>query len=117
MTRLKHPGWVSGTALTLLGVAACGGNSTPSSQGSPSTRPSTTRTAPALASTSFTSDFSAMSALKDLASQGKGKIGVLLPETTTSARYTAFDAPYWPDRVAKEGRTGTRLRSVRPAPV
>ncbi len=43
---------------------------------------------------SFTSDFSAMKLLTDLASQGQGKIGVLLPETTTSARYTAFDEPF-----------------------
>ncbi|WP_321937822.1 sugar ABC transporter substrate-binding protein [Paraburkholderia sp. J8-2] len=35
-----------------------------------------------------------MASLKALAAQGKGKIGVLLPETTTSARYTSFDAPY-----------------------
>jgi len=43
---------------------------------------------------SFTADFSAMAQLKDIVSQGKGKIAVLLPETTTSARYTSFDAPY-----------------------
>jgi D-xylose transport system substrate-binding protein len=43
---------------------------------------------------SFSADFSAMSQLKDLAKSGKGKIGILLPETTTSARYTSFDAPY-----------------------
>jgi D-xylose transport system substrate-binding protein len=42
----------------------------------------------------FTADFSGMASLKTLASQGKGKIAVLLPETTTSARYTAFDEPY-----------------------
>jgi len=35
-----------------------------------------------------------MSQLTGLARQGKGKIAVLLPETSTSARYTAFDAPY-----------------------
>ena len=35
-----------------------------------------------------------MAQLKSLVKQGKGKIGVLLPETTTSARYTSFDAPY-----------------------
>ncbi len=35
-----------------------------------------------------------MASLKDLASQGKGKIAVILPDTTTSARYTEFDAPY-----------------------
>ena len=47
-----------------------------------------------ISATSFTADFSAMSALKDIVAKGKGKIGVLLPETTTSARYTSFDAPY-----------------------
>ena len=35
-----------------------------------------------------------MASLKAVAGQGKGKIAVLLPETTTSARYTAFDDPY-----------------------
>ena len=34
-----------------------------------------------------------MAQLKDLASSGKGKIGVLLPDTVTSARYVEFDAP------------------------
>lgn len=42
----------------------------------------------------FTADFAAMEALRDLAAQGTGKIAVLLPETTTSARYVAFDEPY-----------------------
>ncbi len=50
--------------------------------------------ASSITANSFTADFSAMSLLKDLAQQGKGKIGVLLPETTTSARYTAFDEPF-----------------------
>src|SRR5438105_13489408 len=52
----------------------------------------------------FTADFSGMASLKTLASQGKGKIGVLLPETTTSARYTAFDEPY-----LKQARTAVGL--------
>ncbi len=47
-----------------------------------------------LTATSFTADFSAMARLKDLAAKVKGKIAVLLPETTTSARYTSFDQPY-----------------------
>ena len=52
------------------------------------------QTAPSMSATAFTNDFSEMAKLKSLASQGKGKIGVLLPETTTSARYTSFDEPY-----------------------
>mgnify|MGYP001112352660 CR=1 FL=1 len=47
-----------------------------------------------LNSGSFTADFSTMKDLQSLAKSGKGKIGILLPETTTSARYTSFDAPY-----------------------
>jgi len=42
----------------------------------------------------FSSDFSAMTEFRDLAKQGKGFVGVLLPDTTTSARYVSFDAPY-----------------------
>jgi len=35
-----------------------------------------------------------MSTLKPLASQGKGKIAAILPDTVTSTRYVEFDAPY-----------------------
>jgi D-xylose transport system substrate-binding protein len=43
---------------------------------------------------SFTADFSVMSQLKDLATQGSGMIGVLLPDTTTSTRYVQYDQPF-----------------------
>src|SRR6202048_3762696 len=36
----------------------------------------------------------AIAQLKSVASKGKGLIGVLLPDTTTSARYETFDRPY-----------------------
>jgi D-xylose transport system substrate-binding protein len=35
-----------------------------------------------------------MAQLKSVAANGKGLIGVLLPDTTTSARYESFDRPY-----------------------
>jgi D-xylose transport system substrate-binding protein len=35
-----------------------------------------------------------MANLKSLASSGKGKVAVILPDTVSSARYTEFDAPY-----------------------
>ena len=35
-----------------------------------------------------------MRRLKALGQRGTGKVGVLLPDTTTSPRYTEFDAPY-----------------------
>jgi D-xylose transport system substrate-binding protein len=42
---------------------------------------------------SFTNDFSAMQALKSLGASGKGKVAVILPDTTSSTRYVEFDAP------------------------
>jgi D-xylose transport system substrate-binding protein len=42
----------------------------------------------------FTSNFSLMKQLAGLAAQGKGMVGVLLPDTTTSTRYVQYDAPY-----------------------
>jgi D-xylose transport system substrate-binding protein len=41
----------------------------------------------------FTLNFSAMKALKPLAAKGSGKVAVILPDTTSSTRYTEFDAP------------------------
>ncbi|MEJ2666450.1 MAG: substrate-binding domain-containing protein [Deinococcales bacterium] len=58
---------------------------------------------------SFTADFSAMKQLQQIASQGKGKIGVLLPETTTSARYTSFDAPYLKQAFEAAGLTSDQF--------
>ena len=50
--------------------------------------------APAVSAGTFTTGFSVMGRLKALSQLGTGKIGVLLPDTTTSPRYTEFDAPY-----------------------
>ena len=90
-------------ALTAVGLTACGSSkpkATPSSTApssatsSPPSSATASGSANAIDATGFTSDFAAMKLLQPLVSQGKGKIGVLLPETTTSARYTSFDAPY-----------------------
>lgn len=42
----------------------------------------------------FGSDFSVMEQLQPLAEAGEGMVAVLLPDTTTSARYESFDRPY-----------------------
>ena len=84
---------VAGSAALIL--AACGssggGSAAPSSG---STGSSSAASVPSISATDFTNDFSAMAKLKPLAAQGKGGVGVILPDTTTSARYTEFDAPY-----------------------
>ena len=51
-----------------------------------------------------------MKLLKPLAKSGKGMIGVLLPETTTSARYTAFDAPYLQKAFQKAGLSSSQYK-------
>ncbi len=82
---------IVGLVLTaLFVVAACGGSS---SNESSSTTTGTSGT-PQIDASALTADFSEMAKLKDLASEGKGMIGVLLPDTTTSARYVQYDAPY-----------------------
>jgi D-xylose transport system substrate-binding protein len=86
--RLVLPGL---TIAALAAAAGCGGSSGSSSGGSGST-PAASVPAPDAAA--FTADFSLMKTLAPLAAQGKGLVGVLLPDTTTSARYVEFDAPY-----------------------
>ncbi|MBV8560402.1 MAG: substrate-binding domain-containing protein [Acidimicrobiia bacterium] len=71
-------------------LAACGGSSSNSS--STTTTPNGKNVS--ISVTGFTSDFAAMNQLRGLANQGHGLVGVLLPDTTTSARYVSFDAPY-----------------------
>ncbi len=82
-----------GISVAALTLAACGDSSDDST--TDTTAGGTgTGTGQEVSATSFTADFAAMSQLKDLAAQGTGKIAVLLPDTTTSARYESFDRPY-----------------------
>jgi D-xylose transport system substrate-binding protein len=78
-----------------LTVAACGSsNNSSKTNTSSSGSSSTSSTTPSTISTkSFTNNFSAMASLKSLASQGKGKVAAILPDTTSSTRYVEFDEP------------------------
>ena len=84
-----------------VALAACGSSSSSSTTGgssassaSSTSSSSTSGSVPSLSATSFTNDFSAMSQLKPLASQGKGAVAAILPDTTSSTRYVEFDEPY-----------------------
>jgi D-xylose transport system substrate-binding protein len=78
-----------------LAGAACSSSSKAKTTGTTAGSSATTAApAASISASSFTSDFSAMAQLKSVASKGKGLIGVLLPDTTTSARYESFDRPY-----------------------
>ncbi len=71
-----------------LSVVACGGNSSSSSSSPSASVPSD------LSVTSFDANFTYMPKLQGLVSSGHGSVGVILPDTTSSARYVAFDQPY-----------------------
>ena len=51
-------------------------------------------TVPPITVSSFDSSFSAMSQLTGLTAAGKGLVGVVLPDATSSGRYVSYDAPY-----------------------
>ena len=76
-------------AFAVAGVilAACGGGNTGSTT-TPATVPSD------LSISSFDANFTYMPKLADLVKAGTGKVGVLLPDTTSSGRYISFDLPY-----------------------
>jgi D-xylose transport system substrate-binding protein len=83
--------WLAGAALAGLAAAtlsACGPSATAPSAAAGSAD------LPAVTARSFSMDFSQMRKLRAVTRLGTGKIGVLLPDTTTSPRYTEFDAPY-----------------------
>ena len=90
---------VAAGALAIAGCSSSSSSTTPAGSGSSAAAPSSaggssSASAPAISASSFTVDFSAMSGLSSLASSGHGKIVAILPDTTTSARYTEFDEPF-----------------------
>jgi D-xylose transport system substrate-binding protein len=58
---------------------------------------------PSFSIKSLSNSFSAMANLKSLVGMGTGKIGVILPDTVSSTRYTEFDAPYLHEAFVKAG--------------
>jgi D-xylose transport system substrate-binding protein len=87
----------SAAALLIAGCSSSGSSNPSGSSSSPASSSgsgSASGSAASISATALTNDFSAMAGLKDLASQGKGNVAVILPDTTSSARYTEFDAPY-----------------------
>src|SRR5213083_3017291 len=86
-----------------LFVTACGGGGTATATPSANV-PSD------LSISSFTADFSYMAKLADLTKAGKGMVGVILPDTTSSARYVAFDQPYLTQAFQKAGYSSSRFK-------
>lgn len=100
-----------GTAfVAVLAIAALASCTTPGTEPTPTGTGGGGGAVPELSAESFTADFSAMEDLKDLAAQGSGLIGVLLPDTTTSARYVTFDAPYLKRAFEAAGLDSTQFK-------
>lgn len=107
--KLQRPSTLLALTLALAVVlTACSKKSTTTSTGT-SQSPSAV---PTLTATSFTSDFAAMSQLTGLAASGKGNIGVLLPDTASSARYVAFDQPLLTQAFTKAGLSSGQFSIV-----
>ena len=77
---------LTGVGVVAIVAAACGGSTT--TTGPTATVPSD------LSVSSFDVNFTAMASLKPMTAAGKGMVGVILPDTTSSVRYVNFDAPY-----------------------
>jgi len=91
-------------AIAVVGllVAACGGSSGGGGGTTSATVPSD------LSISSFDASFSYMPKLSDLVKAGSGKVGILLPDTTTSGRYQAYDLPYLTKALTQAGYTSSQ---------
>src|SRR2546421_536838 len=91
-------------AVAIVGViiTACGGSNNPTT---------TTSTVPSdLSISSFDANFTYMSKLTDLTKAGKGMVGVILRETSTSARYVDYDQPYLKKAFEAAGYTSSQYK-------
>jgi len=100
--------------LTLVG-AACSSSSKSTSSPTTIAPTPTTTTAPAtvpsgLSTSSFNNTFSTMSEFTGLTAAGKGMVGVILPDTTSSTRYVDFDAPYFKKAFQTAGYTSSQFK-------
>ncbi len=95
MHLLRSKPIMAALALTAtVAISACGSSSSSSSKTTAASSSSSAAAGtPSVSASAFTNDFSAMAALKSLASAGKGKVAAILPDTTSSTRYVEFDQP------------------------
>jgi D-xylose transport system substrate-binding protein len=111
MDIVRNPGRMRRWAViaTVLSVgaltAACSSSSTSST-----TTTSAASVPAGLSVSSFNSSFTEMSKFKGLTASGKGLVGVILPDTTSSTRYVAFDAPYLAKAFQQAGYSSSQYK-------
>jgi D-xylose transport system substrate-binding protein len=95
---MKRAGLTAAGLSAALLIAACSSSTSsapaPASTASATASASSSAGAPSLTVSNITPSFSALKALAPLASKGKGKVAVIMPDTTSSSRWVDFDAPY-----------------------
>jgi D-xylose transport system substrate-binding protein len=103
LRKLRSLTLMASTGATAIVMAACGTSST--------ANPPPAATVPAgLGVTSFDANFTAMAQLTALTAAGSGLVGVILPDTTSSTRYVAFDAPYLKTAFDKAGYSSSNYK-------
>jgi D-xylose transport system substrate-binding protein len=111
-------------------VAGCSSSATPSPAATVAPTPASTAVATAAATptaaptaaptcapasgplgiASFDASFCAMSSLTTVTAAGTGMVGVILPDVTTSARYTSYDLPYLTQAFTAAGYTSAQFK-------
>jgi D-xylose transport system substrate-binding protein len=112
VSSIKKAGVVAAGVSAALLIAACGSNSTtstPPATSAPAGGSTTSAAAPPLSVGDLDNTFSALKGLSSLASSGKGKVAVILPDTTSSTRYVEFDKPYLEQAFAATGLSTSDL--------
>ena len=87
-------------------VSACSSSTTTTSTATSAAKAAV----PQVNAADFKADFALMKTLTGLASQGKGLVGVLLPDTTTSTRYVQYDAPYLKQALEAAGLSSSNFK-------
>jgi D-xylose transport system substrate-binding protein len=103
---------VSTTLALCLAAAACSSSASSSSSSGSTSSSSSAGATPSISISDLNRTFDAMAELKPLAAEGKGSVGVILPDTVSSARYTEFDAPYLSQALATAGLTPSQYSVV-----
>jgi D-xylose transport system substrate-binding protein len=114
-------------AMTAIVASACSGAAAttappPVLTNAPTDTPATVASAPAsalasapasaapLSVTSFDAAFTAMAQLTSVTTAGSGMVGVILPDVTTSTRYTSYDLPYLTKAFTTAGYTADQFK-------
>ncbi len=108
----KRAALAATAATTLIGLVGCSSSAKSTTTNTTAGSSGTTATTAVanVSASSFTADFSAMTQLKSIAAKGHGLVGVLLPDSTTSARYESFDRPYLTKALQTAGLSASDIK-------